>query len=252
MSFYITLPSNASLNLYPDNQPGKFFVKLPQTIDVSSQYEVGLAEIQFSNSYFNVLEGEVWLRYYPPAKAPVTILKLTPGLYRSAESVVDEFNKVIVRQEVSGQQAKIRFYYNKGSKKAQLKLFSEGEVRISETLKDILGFTDSRVSENTPVLEGTEGHLDNAINNVYVYSDIVAARPVGDVMVPLLRAIPILDRHSNSMFRIYDKPHYLPLSRFSFDLVEILLTTETGKTIAFESGTSVLTLHFRPRRHFDL
>jgi hypothetical protein len=124
-------------------------------------------------------------------------------------------------------------------------------VIMSDKLKDMLGLAVSRVSES-----GISGKsvvdLDSGLKNVYVYCDIVAARPVGDVMVPLLRTVPIMDRQSASVFRIYDKPHYVPLSRFSFDTLEVLLTTDTRKPIPFASGTSILTLHFRTRKHFDL
>lgn len=85
--------------------------------------------------------------------------------------------------------------------------------------------------------------LDQEMRNVYLYSDIVGARPVGDAMVPLLRTVPILDRTGTSVFRIYDKPHYVPLSWFSFDTVEILLANAHGKTILSTTGTSVMTLH---------
>jgi hypothetical protein len=65
MSFYVTLPSNASMGLFPDNNAGQYFVKLPQTLELTSHYEVGLVETQFPNSYFNVLDGEIWLDYLP-------------------------------------------------------------------------------------------------------------------------------------------------------------------------------------------
>lgn len=44
--------------------------------------------------------------------------------------------------------------------------------------------------------------FDREIENVY----IVTARPVVDSLEPLLRTVPILDRTSTSVFRIYKKP----------------------------------------------
>ena len=97
-----------------------------------------------------------------------------------------------------------------------------------------------------------EKAVENELKTVFVYCDLVSSRPVEDVMVPLLRAVPVMEKSSNSVFRIYDKPHYISLTRFSFDTVEILLTDDLGQMIAFTSGTSVLTLHFRTRKNFDL
>jgi hypothetical protein len=264
MSFYVTLPSNTSPKIFPDNKPSHFFVKLPQTIDVSSHYEVGLVEIQFPNSYCNILEDEVWVQYYDPPKEvghekSSIQLTLPPGLYNSIDHIVDELNRLIVEMENAGEVKKsltTRLFFVKKSMKTGLMVYHLGaEVRISEKLKNILGFNSSHATDANAKLTGlgTEEELDNnEITVVYVYCDLVTARPVGDVMVPLLRTVPIMDRSSMSVFRVYDKPHYVALSRFSFDTVEILLTNGMGQTIPFTRGTSVVTLHFRTRKHFDL
>lgn len=84
------------------------------------------------------------------------------------------------------------------------------------------------------------------------YIDIFAARPVGDVVVPPLRIVHILDRTITSAFRIYNKPYYIPLSRFSFDMVEILLNNYHCKIIQFAAAISVVTLHFHNPKHCDL
>lgn len=101
-------------------------------------------------------------------------------------------------------------------------------------------------------LEGTYmADLNWDLKNVYLYVDIVSPRCVGDVMVLLLSSGPILDETSTSVFRIYNKPHYVPLSRFSIDMVEIHLTNNKGKQVPFTTGTTVLTLHFRQCKQFD-
>lgn len=254
MSFYVTLPSNASMNIYPNNEAGHFFVKLPQTIDMTSQYEVGLAEIQFPNTYFNVLEGDVWIRYTPAedaadsGKAPI-LHTLRPGLYNSPTGFIDELNRMFMEMST---RAQIRFHYY--NNRAACKLYEQGaEVRISEGLRDILRFNSVHLSDANPILQGeTPIKIDADLKNVYVYCDLVAARPVGDVLVPLLRTVPILDTRSGTVFRIYDKPHYVPISRFSIDTVEILLTNDKGTTMPFTTGSSVVTLHFRTRKRIEL
>ena len=49
--FYLTLPSNSSVNHYPDNNASHYYTNL------GGDFEVGLSEIQFSNSYYNVEKG---------------------------------------------------------------------------------------------------------------------------------------------------------------------------------------------------
>ena len=43
--FYLTLPSNASLNEFPNNKMTSYRVKLPQSIDLEGVWEVGLYSI---------------------------------------------------------------------------------------------------------------------------------------------------------------------------------------------------------------
>ena len=58
MSFYITLPSNSSLKDFPKNTPGEFTVPQPHPIHlpVGEGWEVGMAEIQYTKSWFNIPE----------------------------------------------------------------------------------------------------------------------------------------------------------------------------------------------------
>lgn len=55
------------MTIFPDNNLSSYFNKLGQPIEVNEKYEFGLAEIYFSNSYFNVLvlEDEISMHYYP-------------------------------------------------------------------------------------------------------------------------------------------------------------------------------------------
>ena len=58
--FYITLPSNASLNELPNNKTTNYCVKLPQSIDLEGIWEVGLYSIpiQTPGTHYKM----VWIR----------------------------------------------------------------------------------------------------------------------------------------------------------------------------------------------
>ena len=55
-NFYLTLPSNSSMELYPDNTLAHYVTKLPQRIELDGQWEVGLVEIQYPHSWYNIPE----------------------------------------------------------------------------------------------------------------------------------------------------------------------------------------------------
>ena len=53
----ISLPSNASLNYFPNNTPSSYRVKMPDLLKSSNKYECALSEIIFPNQFKNVRKG---------------------------------------------------------------------------------------------------------------------------------------------------------------------------------------------------
>ena len=49
-SFYITLPSNASMDYYSKNTACCYQIRLPRTFYLKGKYEVALAEIQYPHT----------------------------------------------------------------------------------------------------------------------------------------------------------------------------------------------------------
>ena len=62
--FYLTLTSNSSMEYFPDNTVTKYTPSLPQTVDLDGSWEVGLAEIQYPHSWYNVKQSGMWLRLH--------------------------------------------------------------------------------------------------------------------------------------------------------------------------------------------
>jgi hypothetical protein len=58
--FYLTLPSNSSMNYFPNNTLTHYTTKLPKLMDMDGTWEIGLAEIQYPHSWY---QGTV-LRLY--------------------------------------------------------------------------------------------------------------------------------------------------------------------------------------------
>ena len=256
--FYLTLPSNSSLRHYPENSATHFFTKLPQSVDLSGQYEVGLAEIQFTNNHFNVGERDVYLHYTSAQTNEATeegrqlkIMVVIPaGLYESNKTFIHGLNKACeIIPLFKGNKKRIKFYYNQATRKASMSMFEEGStLNMSASLMTILGNTTSTFKGAGHFMPNHWMNLNTAFKSVFVYCDLVSPRPVGDVMVPLLRTLPPIDKKQETVHHIFEKPHYIPLSRFQFNTVEILLTTDTGKEILFNDGHTIVTLHFRRRR----
>ena len=59
--FYITLPSNSSMQYFPDNKTSNFVTKLSRTLRLDGEWEVGLAEIDYPHTWYNnVKERILW------------------------------------------------------------------------------------------------------------------------------------------------------------------------------------------------
>jgi len=54
--FHLTLPSNASMDCYPNNTAAQYTTKLPRNINLEGDLEVALTEISVPVSMSNVLK----------------------------------------------------------------------------------------------------------------------------------------------------------------------------------------------------
>ena len=88
-------------------------------------------------------------------------------------------------------------------------------------------------------------NLTRGIDSVYVYTDIVQTKLVGNADVPLLSVVP-LSKHFGEMFlKEYVTPIYSPLSKQTFSTIEIYITDSAGREIPFTSGKVTVLLHFK-------
>ena len=84
--FYLTLPSNSSMDHYPYNSGAHFYTDLPQEIDLTGrEYEIGLAEIQFP-----VERG--WFEYKVPAQDLKIFHNIPVRVYENVETLISYLN----------------------------------------------------------------------------------------------------------------------------------------------------------------
>ena len=50
-SFYMVLPSNASLQAFPDNRPGLYRIRLPERLRLQGHWKVGLVNLIFPSTF---------------------------------------------------------------------------------------------------------------------------------------------------------------------------------------------------------
>ena len=63
VQFCLHLPSNSSLDKFPNNTLTEYRIGLPQTVSLTGDWEVGVAEVHYPHSWKNV-QGNFQDRFY--------------------------------------------------------------------------------------------------------------------------------------------------------------------------------------------
>ena len=90
--------------------------------------------------------------------------------------------------------------------------------------------------------------MNRGFDTIYVYTDGVESRIVGDSLVPLLRALPVSGRHGVTVSDRFTNIHYVPLLYSHFKSIEMDIRDDTGRRVPFDYGRVTVSLHFRRRR----
>jgi len=80
--FYLTLPSNSSMALFPDNTLSDYTKQLPRDFALDGSWEVVVSEIMYPKTWNNIAEGrEYYVKVGVPYEADLT-LHLKTGYYK--------------------------------------------------------------------------------------------------------------------------------------------------------------------------
>ncbi len=87
--------------------------------------------------------------------------------------------------------------------------------------------------------------LSRGMTMMYVYSDIVMKQIVGDTMAPLLRTVKLEGDAGDTVEKIFQAPHYIPLLKRDFDHIKVYIRSDTGEPMPFLYGKILVKLHFK-------
>jgi len=270
---YITLSSNVCID---GNKIAKFRTKLSKTVYLNGEWEVGLSEITYTKSWFNVLNStlitlydEIGNDYFPKDESTRQNFTLAAGFYDSCQKLIGEINKIL------GQFTEIRppkIIYNEINNKVTVisgKIKDKFNVfpHLGDELEDLLGLRDRNINKNiysTEVVTNTQHIFRDTHSNetivayhpmeiaagyqtLYLYTDIAYPSLIGDSSSPILRIIEVPKRYKfgETVHINYEKPHYRKLITNSFETIEISIYDDSGNLIPFQFGRVALTLHFK-------
>lgn len=249
--FYLTLPSNSSLEFFPDNTLTHYFTKLPHPIDLSGgQWEVGLSEIQYPHTWYNIQGEEGWVAIEIDGVVLNAVLRA--GFYSSPEILVKRMEVICTSHLRKAKKCDaVEFTYDDITRKVTVSLKPGTAVTFGPLLKTMLGFSKERYEEGVHEAE-TVVDIRQGFYSLYTYCNVIEPHMVGHVLAPLLRIIPIRGKDGDLVTRTYENICYHPVQQKHFDTIELVIRDDTGQYVSFERGKVVITLHFRQKRspHF--
>lgn len=245
MSFYVTLPSDSSRNYFPENKISHFITRLPAPVELKGEWEVGLVEFIYPHTWYNVNQNNNLFGFdLNDQKSPFG-RRIPPGFYES----VDDILKAMSIEEIKN---KISFTYDPHTKKVCINVKDKTKLILHEGIAQMLGFEPGEIASPDINIEQTifSTYVADPCAHyrvLLVYSDIVEPQIIGDVLAPLLRIVNVRGKDGEMICETFDRPHYLPVSRKSFDSLEIVIRNHLGELTPFERGRSYVKLHFRQK-----
>ena len=244
--FYLHLPSNSSLDKFPNNTVSEYRVGLPETISLTGEWEVALTEIHYPHTWNNV-HGNFWNRFYLRKREQGRmweILTVPSGHYSSIEDMLQTMNELVNNEELFKDDVKLS--YNTLTRKVTVQLQNNTEIYFRD-VGYVLGFSPDITFSNTTTAE-READLEHGFHDLFIYCDILQSQYVGDALVPLLRIVPVEGKDGQRISKSFVRPQYVPVSRKQFETIEVNIKRGTGEPVPFEFGRVLITLHFRQSR----
>ena len=185
--FYLTLLSNASIKMYPDNTLAHDITDLPQCIDLSVEWECGLAEIQYPHTWYNIGVYDTWFflnETIPMGLTPSA--KISAGYYKSPMTLMNHVNKGLNSMATDKVQAKLSYSAITQTITLHMTPGTEFTVPHRSALVRMLGFDASMVSSpsaplplplaEAPLLPALIAAISNAGERAYTHPSLRGLR----------------------------------------------------------------------------
>lgn len=282
MEQYVTLLSN-SKNDYFINSADHFKVKLPQALKFDKKWKVGLCEIHYNKTWFNIPERQNFkIILYSHPKNEEFNCQLPEGHY-SIEKLCQALN-IIMRSSMKAGLMPPKVQYSHAIDKVVIisgvdsgrQIF----IKFSEDLYNILGIDknkyEKRMNELLNLYYSKTEELRKLFKNdelifylkdpgdvkytaektfditggyhsFYLYTDIIKPTFVGDSFSPLMKIVEIPSNveFGEKISIKYPNIQYFPLENNEIEAIEIKIADDLGKQIKFVGQSlTIVKLHF--------
>lgn len=243
-SFYLTLPSNACHNIFPDNSSSDYTITLSQAIELEGQYEVALAEIMYCHTWNNIVSRECTYDVidHSVKDQPAIFQKIKTGHYDTIGQLIKEMNVTFQKSFLN-----IQIVYNSILKKVVVYATDNYSLRLKAPMAYMLGIEpDVWIRLSTEYTPKHPCDIYAGQYCFYVYSNICEAQHCGEFQSPLLRIVHIQGSYGEPVIISYNKLHYVRVNKKILDTIKIEIKSDLNKVIPFAYGKTYCKLHLRP------
>ena len=232
------------MEYFSDDKASNFVTKLSRTLQLDGKWEVGLAEIDYPHTRYNICEGKNSVEIYAPDNLYLVFktveFSIQPGYYEKVQDVIKALHKAGLANL-----SDVVLSYDDTSKRVTAKCGRCVVVKLQGDIARMFGFLNDTTIRASDEKGFTLALPETGNQYFYVYTDIIKSQYHGDVVVPVLRTVTIKGEHGSHVGKNFERPHYVPLNKQIFDTISINIRDEAGDLVAFEHGKVIITLHFR-------
>ena len=280
-SFYYFLPSDLDPDITRRYKAARFSLTVSPPLHLDENWEMGLAEIFYPRFKYNLLYPDNWLEVtyfktrnvgggisYLRAIKSRRMVMIPQGSY-DPQNFARTVNKIFRKQFGQGFAKRgLSFSYDPILKKMKFHMHpGEGIYVKSEKLRRILGLKPSidddvgihflKLNYDAQKLrtDVPSGQVDMEVDGsdlMFVYTNLTRYNYVGRFMAPLLRIVNFrgdkAQAKSSTIHKIFKNIHYHKLRLTHINSIEVILTDQFGKDLAFVHGKTMLVVHFRRKK----
>lgn len=236
MSFYVTLPSNSSMNIYTQNTVSNFTTSLATPLVLEGEWVVALSKIIFQNSIESDIGG---------------IELLSPSFQKIKLRVKNMAKFVEVIEPIGVELKKFKIDSEDSDKHVKFTPPENVTFRITGALPYILNVDPYVIYSNTQPLEIQK--LDKTIqktDTLFIYTDFIEDQFVGDTKAKLLDTVSIQGEKDETITVSLTNPNYVDVSKSLMSTINIMIKDSLGDFIHFSNLSRVIIkLHFKPKSY---
>lgn len=261
MSFYVTLPSNASRDIYRLNKSSDYTTQLLTPLKLDGSWEVGLAGFSYRQNITAVLGKIKIYHIYPTVTSLVHTVTVSCREGDTQLELLEAINQALM------------VYHTNGTVKFIYKDNHEGSIRSKYGLKSLIfqapefyeyhlcGVLREILAPIAKVLHvvNPEGLMINEYFNdqdllnrnefFFFYTNFIEDQYVGDSKNKLLDTVALKGNKGEPVSISLNSPHYVGVSMTEIPSINIEIKDSTGENILFDRYSRVIVkLHFRPKQ----